>query len=123
MAERTRELREKSEAIQKKNEELEKTHRMVRAINSEIIQEWKSSGVIKPRRFEETSILFTGFKGFTNTVAMMPAWKLVAELNEIFGHFDEIIEKKGLEKLKTIGDSYMIAGGLPRETSDQLFAV
>ena len=85
---------------------------------AEIIQEWKNNGIIKPRRFEETSILFTDFKGFTNTVATMPAWKLVAELNEIFNFFDDLIEQKGLEKLKTIGDSYMIAGGLPRETTD-----
>jgi class 3 adenylate cyclase len=57
--------------------------------------------------------LFTDFKGFTTIAKDMTPTELVAELNEFFVAFDDIIEKNGLEKIKTIGDAYMCAGGIP----------
>lgn len=84
----------------------------------ELVDELKESGKTQPRRFDSATIIFTDFKGFTNTSATMPADFLVGELNEIFIKFDEIISGLGLEKIKTIGDAYMIAGGLPSESSD-----
>lgn len=104
--ERTRELRL----------EKEETERLLyNILPVEIAQELRTNGVIRPRRFEEISILFTDFKGFTNTVSTIPAHKLVDELNQLFEAFDDIVDRFGLEKIKTIGDAYMTAGGLPRE--------
>ena len=78
-----------------------------------IIEELKAKGHSEPRRFEEASILFTDFSGFTEAVSTIPAKRLVQELDEIFRGFDDIMVAHGLEKIKTIGDAYMAAGGLP----------
>jgi class 3 adenylate cyclase/HD superfamily phosphodiesterase len=59
------------------------------------------------------SIMFTDFKGFTQIAESLRPKDLIAELDRCFVKFDEVIEKYGLEKIKTIGDSYMCAGGLP----------
>ena len=67
----------------------------------------------EPRRFEEASILFTDFLGFTVTVSTIPPKRLVQELDEIFRGFDDIMVANGLEKIKTIDDACMAAGGLP----------
>ena len=56
--------------------------------------------------------MFTDFVGFTNIVQTIPAKKLIEELNEIFGGFDEIVGKHNIDKVKTIGDYYMVVAGL-----------
>lgn len=83
-----------------------------------IIEELKAKGVTEPRRHEEASILFTDFSGFTQAVATMPPKRLVQELDEIFRGFDDIVAAHGLEKIKTIGDAYMTAAGLPVAAAD-----
>ena len=109
VAERTKELRK----------EKEETERLLyNILPVEIARELKEKGTTIPRRYEEITIIFTDFRGFTNTVATMPANKLVEELNDIFRDIDDIIDKYGLEKIKTIGDSYMIAAGLPKESEN-----
>lgn len=69
-------------------------------------------GVIADK-FENATILFADLVNFTQISTTMPATKLVYLLNEIFSSFDELTEKHGLEKIKTIGDAYMVAGGIP----------
>ncbi len=69
-------------------------------------------GVIADK-FEKATILFADLVNFTQISTTMPATKLVYLLNEIFSSFDELSEKHGLEKIKTIGDAYMVAGGIP----------
>src|ERR687886_211193 len=69
-------------------------------------------GVIADK-FEKATILFADLVNFTHISTTMPATKLVYLLNEIFSSFDELTEKHGLEKIKTIGDAYMVAGGIP----------
>jgi class 3 adenylate cyclase len=81
---------------------------------------WPGTG--EPQRYEEVSVLFTDFVGFTNAVATIPAKKLVSDLNEIFAAFDDIIATNCLEKIKTIGDSYMAAGGLKEQTTPHAIA-
>ena len=83
-----------------------------------IIEELNTRGEVEPRRHEEASILFTDFSGFTQAVSTMPAKHLVQELDQIFRGFDEIIVAHGLEKIKTIGDAYMAACGLPLPADD-----
>ena len=99
--------------------EKEETERLLyNILPVEIARELKEKGTTTPRRYEEVTILFTDFRGFTNTVAAMPPKRLVEELNDIFRDIDDIIDKHGLEKIKTIGDSYMIAAGLPKESGN-----
>jgi class 3 adenylate cyclase len=83
-----------------------------------IIEELKTKGVSEPRRHDEASILFTDFSGFTQIVSTIPPKRLVQELDEIFRGFDDIIVAHGLEKIKTIGDAYMTAAGLPTAAAD-----
>ena len=81
----------------------------------EVADELKDRGFVKPVQFENVSILFTDFEGFTKIAEKMSPEELIKTLDTSFTQFDKIIEKYNLEKLKTIGDSYMCAGGLPIE--------
>lgn len=99
--------------------EKEKSDRLLyNILPKEVAEELKEYGTTKPKRFKHATILFTDFKGFTEAASNMPADRLVTELNEIFQKFDEIIDKYGLEKIKTIGDAYMAAGGIPMEDAN-----
>jgi class 3 adenylate cyclase len=82
-----------------------------------IADELKTYGKAKMRNYRTVSILFTDFKGFTNIAATMSPDKLMEELNDCFTAFDQIIVKHNLEKIKTIGDAYMCAGGIPEENA------
>jgi class 3 adenylate cyclase len=79
----------------------------------EVAQELKDKGFTEPTQFEAVSVLFADFVGFTRASAEMTSKQLVDTLNSCFKSFDEIAETRNLEKIKTIGDSYMCAGGLP----------
>jgi PAS domain S-box-containing protein len=72
----------------------------------------REPGVIADK-FEKATILFADLVNFTQISTTMPATQLVYLLNEIFSIFDQLSEKHGLEKIKTIGDAYMVAGGIP----------
>jgi class 3 adenylate cyclase len=69
-------------------------------------------------RYSSVTVLFADIAGFTPFSAKNPPEKIVEILNEIFSMFDILCERHGLEKIKTIGDSYMLAGGLPVECAD-----
>ncbi|MBK8556359.1 MAG: tetratricopeptide repeat protein [Lewinellaceae bacterium] len=75
--------------------------------------ELKTYNRVKPKRFESVTVLFSDFKNFTSIAERMQPEDLVAELDEYFRLFDEIVARHGMEKIKTIGDAYMCAGGLP----------
>ncbi|HFE44761.1 MAG TPA: response regulator [Nannocystis exedens] len=73
--------------------------------------------------FPDVTVLFCDLVGFTQISERLPPAELVAMLNKIFSMFDLLVEKHGLEKIKTIGDEYMIAGGLPMPRKDHAAAV
>ena len=81
-------------------------------------QELKDYGRVKSQRFESVSVLFTDFKDFTKASENFSPELLVESVDFYFSKFDEIIEKHELEKIKTIGDSYMCAGGLHFSSKD-----
>jgi len=83
-----------------------------------VAKDLKETGMSVPKRFENVTIMFTDFKGFTELVASIPAITLVNELNDIFGRFDEIVDEEGIEKIETIGDAYLAACGLEEEITD-----
>lgn len=73
--------------------------------------------VATPRQHECVTILFTDFEGFTKLASEITPQELVRTLNECYSAFDDIVGKNNLEKIKTIGDAYMCAGGLPTENT------
>ena len=79
----------------------------------ETAEELKEKGSATPKQYSMVSVLFTDFKGFTSIAEKLTPEQLVEELNHCFLEFDLIIDKHNLEKIKTIGDSYMCAGGIP----------
>jgi class 3 adenylate cyclase len=79
----------------------------------EVAEELKAKSSSEAKQFDEVTVLFTDFKDFTKVSEKMSAKELVEEINTCFMAFDKIIENYGIEKIKTIGDSYMCAGGLP----------
>lgn len=87
----------------------------------ETADELKKSGKATPKYYESVSVLFTDFKGFTKIAEQLSPQELVEELNECFSAFDRIITKYGLEKIKTIGDSYMCAAGIPTPMPDNAY--
>jgi class 3 adenylate cyclase len=69
-------------------------------------------------RFDDVTLMFADIVEFTTLSSSMSPSELVAVLNEVFTVFDELVEKHGLEKVKTIGDAYMVVGGLPERSDD-----
>ncbi len=88
------------------------------------VQEKKiEDGAAIAEQFESATILFADIVGFTPLSIHLPAKELINLLNQIFSTFDLIAEKHGLEKIKTIGDAYMVAGGLPVPREDHTEAI
>ena len=85
---------------------------------AEVARELSTTGKAHSARHESATVLFTDFNGFTQAAASMPADRMVAELNEVFAAFDDICDEEGVEKIKTIGDAYMAAAGLPKPCDD-----
>jgi len=85
----------------------------------EIAAELKTSGTAKTKSYKQASVLFTDFVGFTHLSTELKAVELVEKLDEIFVAFDEVMERNSLEKIKTIGDAYMCASGIPKRNSFQ----
>jgi class 3 adenylate cyclase len=88
-------------------------HLLLNILPAEVAEELQKTGSATPRFYEQASVLFTDFKGFSSLADRMSPQEVVSELNSCFIAFDDIVEKYGLEKIKTIGDSYMCAGGIP----------
>ncbi|MBX3722046.1 MAG: adenylate/guanylate cyclase domain-containing protein [Turneriella sp.] len=80
----------------------------------DVADELKDKGHSAPVRIESVTVMFTDFAGFTKISESLSPEQVVDELDKCFSYFDQIMEKYGLEKLKTIGDSYMCAGGIPK---------
>lgn len=86
---------------------------LLNILPSEIATELKTKGKSEAKHFDEVTVLFTDFKNFTALSEKLSPKQLVGEINYCYSAFDKIIGKHRIEKIKTIGDSYMCAGGLP----------
>ena len=91
---------------------------LLNILPADLAQELSETGSARPARHESVTVLFTDLSGFTQAASTMPADRMVAELNEIFAAFDDIADACGVEKIKTIGDAYMAAAGLPKPCAD-----
>ncbi|MEX0966764.1 MAG: adenylate/guanylate cyclase domain-containing protein [Bacteroidia bacterium] len=109
VSERTRELaaeKQKSDSI------------LLNILPEEVAEELKETGRSQARLFEKVTVLFTDFVDFTKAGERLTAQALVSELHNCFKAFDEIIQKHGLEKIKTVGDAYIAVAGLPVSVKD-----
>src|SRR5690606_32217281 len=75
------------------------------------------------QQFENASVLFADLVNFTPMSATMTPTEIVKLLNEVFSYFDSLADKYGLEKIKIIGDCYMIAAGIPRSRTDHAHVI
>lgn len=118
VAQRTSEIRENMNLLEKQKEEinaerLKSDNLLLNILPKETAVELKEKGAAQTKQFDSVTVLFTDFKNFTKISEYLSPDQLVNEINICFSAFDEISDKFGLEKIKTIGDSYMCAGGLP----------
>jgi class 3 adenylate cyclase/HAMP domain-containing protein len=109
-----------AELVARHAEVEEQRHRseslLLNILPAQVARELATRGEVAPRYFEDVTILFTDFVGFTLATERLAADEVVSVLHDYFKVFDDIAERYGLEKLKTIGDSYFCAGGLPVRT-------
>ncbi len=85
---------------------------LLNILPSRTAKELKEKGKVEARKFEAVTVMFTDFEAFTRHSQDLSPEKLVKSVDHFFSAFDKIIEKHGLEKIKTIGDAYMCTGGL-----------
>ncbi len=135
----SRQLKDSVEALHTVNEELEarvdrrtaelrkekerSEQLLLNILPEEIADRLMRTNESPAEHFEEATILFADIVGFTSLSARMDPLQLVAGLNQIFSAFDHLTEKYGLEKIKTIGDAYMVVGGLPVSRPDHAEAI
>ncbi|MCT7949982.1 MASE1 domain-containing protein [Ancylothrix sp. C2] len=119
--ERTQALTEALEALQIQQEQSEKL--LLNILPEPIADRLKQGSQTIADTFAEVTVLFADIVGFTELSAQSTPSEIVGLLNEIFSRFDELAEKHNLEKIKTIGDAYMVVGGLPHLRSDHAEAI
>lgn len=88
---------------------------LANVLPKETADELKAMGKAKSQRFKMVTVLFADIQGFTKIAEQMNPEALIDELDKIFFYFDNIVEKFNIEKIKTIGDAYMCAGGIPQK--------
>ena len=111
VADRTFEISRQKELIEvekKKSDDL-----LLNILPQEIAEELKTHGKAKARSYDNVAVMFTDFKNFTKVAERLSPEALVGEIDFYFRKFDEIIGKYNIEKIKTIGDAYMCAAGVP----------
>lgn len=111
-------LAEKNNVIRQEQERSENL--LLNILPSLVANELKQKGRTDARFFEDVSVLFADFVGFSGIAEKVSPQQLVSELDACFQAFDEIIARYGLEKIKTIGDCYMCAGGVPDNQPEHL---
>jgi len=104
--------------LEVKNKEIDEERRksenlLLNILPLETANELKLTGFATPKEYEKVTVLFADFSNFTKISEQLSAEELINELNDCFRAFDEITDRHGLEKIKTIGDGYMCAGGVP----------
>ncbi|MDN3642867.1 adenylate/guanylate cyclase domain-containing protein [Lutimonas halocynthiae] len=114
-------IKKTSSIIQKERDLSNKLLRNI--LPEETAKELLKNGKVKPRKINQASVLFTDFKGFTKKSENLSPEQLVESVNFYYSEFDKIVQKYGLEKIKTIGDAYMVAGGLPFPTEDHAIKI
>jgi class 3 adenylate cyclase len=113
---RNRFIKRTNQIIAREKDRSEKL--LLNILPEETARELKEKGRVEAKMFESVTVLFTDFKGFTQYSENLSPEELVTSVDYYFYRFDHIMEKYGLEKIKTVGDAYMCAGGLPYPSED-----
>lgn len=118
VAVRTTEVMQQKAKIEQQHEALKAEKKksddlLLNILPAEVAEELKETGTTKAQHFDHVSVLFTDFVNFTQISEQLSPEELVQQLHECFRAFDEIIERNGLEKIKTIGDAYLAVSGMP----------
>lgn len=99
--------------------EREKSEKLLlNILPARVAEELKEEGVCKPQHFENVTLMFSDFVGFTQMASEMDPEILICQLNEMFTSFDEIMEKHSCERIKTIGDAYLAVCGIPEKNPE-----
>jgi adenylate cyclase len=114
------ELKESHEELDRARDEIEAKKAqaeklLLNVLPARVADELKERGRVEPKYYHSVTIMFTDFMGFTRFAESMAPSSLIQQLDQFFSAFDEIAERCNLERLKTIGDSYMCVAGLPVE--------
>jgi adenylate cyclase len=117
---RERELEVQHEMLRVEQERSERL--LLNILPRPIAERLKADPGVIADRFEAVTVLFADIVGFTGLAATRDPGELVSLLNAIFSRFDELAEEHGLEKIKTIGDAYMVVAGLPTPRPDHAAA-
>ncbi len=118
---RTRELQEEVVVRRRAEEQVERL--LLNILPEAIATRLKADPRTIADSYDQVTVLFADIVDFTPLSARIPPEQLVELLNEVFSHFDRLAERHGLEKIKTIGDAYMVVGGLPEPRADHAEAV
>ena len=104
-------IRERTESLLKEKEKSENL--IANILPKDTADELKSTGKATSSKFKMVTVLFADIQGFTKIAEQMNPEKLIDELDRFYFQFDSVVEKYNIEKIKTIGDAYMAAGGIP----------
>jgi adenylate cyclase len=104
--------------LNRQNEQL-----LLNVLPASIAEQLKKAEGIIAERLDDVSVLFADIVGFTALSARIGPAELIDMLNRLFSAFDDLVDRHGLEKIKTIGDAYMVAGGLPEPRPGHLEAM
>jgi adenylate cyclase len=118
VAVRTTEVMQQKAKIEQQHEDLKAEKKksddlLLNILPAEVAEELKETGTTKAQHFDHVTVLFTDFVNFTQISEQLSPEQLVQELHECFRAFDDIMERNGLEKIKTIGDAYLAVSGMP----------
>jgi len=122
------EVEDQRALIQKQHEQInierqKSENLLLNILPQTVAQRLKENSSVIADQFKETTVLFTDIVGFTKMSESLTPSEVVSFLNHIFSSFDDLVEEYKLEKIKTIGDAYMVAGGFPEPRSDHVEAV
>ena len=111
-------VRRSNKNLEKKNKEIEEEKErseelLLNILPKDIASELKENAKVQTRKFEECTVCFTDFINFSRISQLLSPEDLISALDECFKAFDEIISEHNVEKIKTIGDSYTCAAGVP----------
>lgn len=116
-------ITKQKDSLELQSNKLDNAHKENQALLHNILPEKtaieliENNGKVLPKQYEQVTILFTDFKGFTKIAENLSAEDLVNDLGILFEKFDKIVEEHNVEKIKTIGDAYMCAGGVPEKNT------
>ncbi|MEP7362530.1 MAG: adenylate/guanylate cyclase domain-containing protein, partial [Acidobacteriota bacterium] len=113
--ERTVEIRHQRDQIKEQEEKSEAL--LLNILPAPVAKELLETGAVEPMLFDDVTVCFIDFVGFTVSSETLEAREVVAQLDKYFTEFDRIVTRYGMEKLKTIGDAYMFVSGLPQQSN------